>query len=56
MTGLRNSGGASGTTALEYTLNGTTGTVQLDPYTYKHAAQISKAIADRRGFSGASRL
>ena len=54
MTGLRPSGTASGTSVLEFALNGTTGTVQLDPYTYKNAPAISKTIAERRGFSSAS--
>jgi hypothetical protein len=50
MTALRAFSSAAGVNDLDYSLNGQSATLRLDPYLYKNAAAISKAIADRKGF------
>lgn len=50
MTGLRCSE-SSGICTLEYAASGQSWTLRLDPYVYKQAAEISRAIAERKGFA-----
>jgi|CXWL01.1.fsa_nt_gi hypothetical protein len=50
MTALRSSSSTAGVNELDYTHNGQSATLRLDPYLYKHAAAISQAIAERKGF------
>ena len=51
MTALRSSSSAAGVSELDYTHDGQSATLRLDPYLYKNAVAISQAIAERKGFS-----
>jgi hypothetical protein len=50
MTALRHSTSAAGVSELDYSHNGQSSTLRLDPYLYKEASNIARAIAERKGF------